>query len=141
MFGDVEGPADVVPKVVVMIGRREGGGGAGIARPGVGVQGRVADIFIGGAVELGPATFGDNPDLAAGRASVFSHVIGAEDLHLLGGVLVGGTEAGAVGARARGGRAVIGDQVFRGARAVDVRRPRAESEIQAREISAANARR
>ena len=93
-----------------------------VAGPGVGVERVVADIFVCRAVELLPAGARQDADLRAGSASVFGSVGGGEDLDFLGGIDVGRAEAGAVGTGARRRRAVVRDQIFGVARAVEVGR-------------------
>ena len=139
VVGDVKGTAEVVPKLVVLELRRVRGQGVGVARPGVGVEGGVAVIFVQGAVELLRAALGDHADLGAGRAAVFSGVIRSKDLDFLRGVHVGGAKTRAVGARARSRGAVKRDQVLRVAGAIEIRRPLVEKSAEARQRAAASA--
>ena len=107
-----------------------------IALPGICIQDGIADVFVSGAVELLPAAFGDDADLAAGSAAVFRGVIGSENLDFLRRVHVGRAQTGAVGARARSRSAIIGNQVLGIARPVDVRWSLAEGEAEVRKRAA-----
>src|SRR5215471_11749822 len=54
-----------------------------VARPGVGVERRIAEVFNQVAVEVARAALGDEANLSPGRAPIFGGVIGRQDLHLL----------------------------------------------------------
>src|SRR5262245_11472395 len=56
---------------------------AAVARPGVGVERRIAEVFNRVAVEVLGTALGHEADLASRRASVLSRVVGRQDLHLL----------------------------------------------------------
>src|ERR1700740_878263 len=99
-----------------------------IPLPRIRIENGIANIVVGRAVEvLRPALRGD-ADLSAGRAAILGCVIGGKDLDFLRGVHVRSADTGAVRARAYRGSAVIGDEAFRRARAVDVRWPLSEIE-------------
>src|SRR6266571_7173730 len=82
-FRDIDGAAEVVPKLVVVQGRRRSGQRVGIARPGIRVQGIVAKVVVSRAVELRRARPGDNADLGARGAAVFRRVIRSKNLDFL----------------------------------------------------------
>ncbi len=81
------------------------------------------------------ARFGENADLRAGGASEFRRIGSSQNLHFLSRIDIRGAEACAVRACARGGRAVIGDEVLRVARAVEVGRALREVEVQTRGVA------
>src|SRR5712691_11449376 len=133
VVGNVEGPSDVVSKLVVVNRRRESRYRVRVARPGIRVQSRVSEVFVGGAMELSRAGLGRDPDLCAGRATVFSSIIRSQNLDLLRGVHVRGAQTGSVRARARGGGSVKGDQVLRVAGPVKIRRALGKAEVKVRQ--------
>src|SRR5881398_2630284 len=67
--GDVERAAEVVPKLVVLKRRHMRCQSIRVARPGVGVEGVVLKVFIGGTVEVLRASLSDNANLRTGRAA------------------------------------------------------------------------
>src|SRR5580692_2149494 len=68
---DVEGAADVVAKLVVVNGSRDTGGCRNrIALPGIGIEDRIANIFIRGAMEIPRTSLGGDANLATGRPAV-----------------------------------------------------------------------
>ena len=64
------------------------GKGTVIARPGVGVESGVAEIFDEVAMQIARAALGDEADLSGRGASVFGRIIGGKNLHLLYGIYV-----------------------------------------------------
>src|SRR5262249_42271302 len=118
---DVERATDVASELVVVNRSGDTGGERnGIARPGVGVERGVAQVFVHGPVKLARGGVRGDADLRAGAAAELGSVVRRKNLHFLRGVDVGRADAGAVGASARTGSAVKGDQVFRIARAIEV---------------------
>jgi len=61
-------------------------------------------------VEVLRAALGHDADLAAGRPAIFGIIVRGQDLDFLGRIRVGDADAGAIGARAHGHRAVLRDQ-------------------------------
>ena len=101
------------------------GGSALIARPGVGVHRRVAEVLVRRGVKVLGARLGDDAHLAAGRAAVLSLIVGGENLHLLDGVGVRDTDDLPASTGTNAGSAVKGDEGVLLARAVHVERDRA----------------
>src|SRR4029077_9059760 len=129
---------DVVSKLIVVNGSGDAGSsGDRVALPGIRIENGIADVFIGGSVEVLRAAFGCDADLAAGGPAILRSVIRGEYLNFLRGVHVGCADAGTVGAGANGGGAVVSDQTFRRARAVDIRWSLAEIETKVRKRAAA----
>ena len=71
-------------------------------------------------MKIAAAALGDHANLAAGRAAVLGAVVRRENLHLLHGVHVGNANAGTVGTRPDGYRAVEGHQEVLTASTVDI---------------------
>ena len=86
------------------------------------------------------STLGGDANLPAGGPAVFRRIIRRQDLDFLSGIHVGGADAGAIRAGANRRRAIVGDQTFRRARAIDIRRALAEVKAQVRKRAAASAR-
>src|SRR5579883_1752669 len=74
-FGNRHRAARGKSEIVVAEGSGEVGGRAEVASPGVGVQVRVAEIFVEAAVKVCGAAFGDDADLAAGSVAIFGLII------------------------------------------------------------------
>ena len=119
--GNICRPTEIVPELVVMKRSCELSCRIRIARPGVRIQRIVLKVFISRAVELLRATLGNDADLGAGGSSVFRCVVRSKNLYFLGRIYVCRTDAGAIGARPRGRRAVKGNQVLGISRAVEIR--------------------
>src|SRR5262245_36506478 len=86
LAGDEDGAAHIEAELVeaeCRWGGRDSRIIALIARPGVGVERRIAEVFNQVAVEVARATLGDEANLAPGRAPIFGGVIGRQDLHFL----------------------------------------------------------
>ena len=129
MVRDIKRPADVVSKLVVMNGGGDfGEERVGIALPGISVEDGISRVLVDGAVEVLASRFGDDANLPAGGPAVFGTVIGGQDLNFLGGIHVGGPEAGSIRPSTNGRSAVKRNQTFRRACAVDVRGSLAEAE-------------
>src|SRR5260370_41935643 len=108
-----------------------------VALAGGGVDGVMPEVFVSGAVEVLRSGRSDDANLRAGCAAILGGVVPGQDLHLLCGVYVRGPQASAVGACAGSRSTVVGDQILRVTRAVEIRRTLAQSERQARRRSAA----
>src|SRR5712691_11918030 len=109
---NVDGAADIVPKLVIVNRRRRRGEtvAVGVARPGIRVQGGIPEIFVGRAMELARAGFRGKTNLRAGSAAILGGIVSRQDLYLLGGVNVRGPQTSAVGARTGSRGAVEGDE-------------------------------
>src|SRR5207245_4593374 len=90
-------------------------------------------------MELLRAALGKDADLSAGGAAVFGRVAGGEDLNLLCGIYIGRAQAGAVGPRSHRRCAIVRDEAFGSAGAVDVVWALAEIEGKAGEVAATRA--
>src|SRR4029077_19729586 len=72
---NVDRAAQVVPELVVVNGCGESGCRVRVARPGIRIQGSVAEVFVGSAVKLAGTGLGRDANLSTGRTSVFGCVI------------------------------------------------------------------
>ncbi len=137
---DVERAAEVVAKLVVFHGRHVSQERISVARPGVGVERIIPQVFVCGAMEVLRAGLSNDANLRPGRAAILGGVVPGQDLYLLRGIHVRGAQTRSVGARASSRGTVVGDQILRVARAIEIRGTLAESERQARRCSTARPR-
>src|SRR5215469_1562571 len=138
--GNIHRTTEIVSKLVVVEGCHEPGQRVRIARPGIRVQGVVAQILVSGAVELLRSSLGDDADLSAGGAAVLRCVVRGEDLDFLCGIHVSGADAGAVRTSTGGRSAVKRDQVFGVAGAIEICRALGQKGIRVRQRAAARSR-
>ncbi len=89
-----------------------------VAHPGVGVQERVAQVLVRRAVELVGATLGHHADQPGVGTAILGRIVGAQHLHLRGGVDVRHADRIGVSAGAHLGCAVERRQRVLGARSV-----------------------
>jgi len=110
VIGNVNRATDVVAELIVVDRSGDAGGeGNSVARPGVGVERGIAEIFVNRAVKLAAAGFRGDANLRAGAAAILGSVVGGENLDFLCGVHIGSADAGAVGARKGAGSTIEGD--------------------------------